>query len=286
MAVSPITNQAVAAPIAVANPVLPDAAPAVATPAYVAPPIPELPEARAKLLAEQSHRILDGGTPRPDSRYKRPELILLARQAHRAQQSDVNFRNAQALQADALLRDKQEKDWYFEDLRAQAEVGGTVDEFITSYIAPVHRDTQTERDYVDLPESFLNVRRYQNLPGEGVYDVLPLKRRDRLQVKFVPLRGSMDSSLLGLFASGMEGHYAFFRRGTRVYLENAPGTVPVSTRFQTLELLLVIRSRKTGELPPPALLADAQDYDIIQRILKLALKVVDEDKVNDNNAKV
>lgn len=251
----------------------------------VAPLIEPLDPQRAALLAERCHRILDGGTPRPDSKYQRRELVLHAISAYQAQQGEVLYRNAQARQQDYLLRQKLEKEWYFDDLRAQAETGGTVDEFLYSFIVPVLTDDTTDRDYADLPEEFLTLKRYANLPGEGIHDVLPLSRKDRLGMPFVPLKGSQSNLLMGLFKGGI-GKYTWSRRSTRVLLDHEPGMTRPRERYGKVELLLVMRRRKTDELPDAPLLQAAQDFDILARMLKLALKVVPEDKIDDNNSTV
>jgi len=258
--------------------------PPVVAPGYVAPFVEPIAPARANVLAERLHRLLDGGTPRPDSKYQRRELLLHILSAYTAQQGEVLFRNAQALQQDYLLRQKMEKEWYFDDLRAQSELGGTVDEFIYPYVVPVLVDTTTDRDYADLPEEFLTLKRYGNLPGESIQDVQPLTRKDRLTMPFVPLRGSQESLLAGLFKGGLGGKLTWSRRSTRVFFDHDPGCPRASARFDQVELLLVMRRRKAGELPEPALLQAAQDFDILARAQKLALKVVPEDKINDNNA--
>jgi len=256
------------------------------TPVFTAPAIDPLDPQRAAVLAERLHRLLDGGTPRPDSKHQRRELLLHIVSAYAAQQGEVLYRNAQARQQDYLLRQKLEKEWYFDDLRVQSEVGGTVDEFLYSFIVPVHRDAVSDYDYVELPEEFLTLKRYANLPGEGVFDVLPLSRRDRREVQFVPLRGTQGSLLTGLFKNGLGGKYTWSRRLSRLLLDADPGCKRVKDRFEELEVLLVMRRRKTDELPEPALLQAAQDFDILARALKLALKVVPEDKVIDNNSTV
>ena len=254
-------------------------------PLFSAPAIEPLDPVRAEVLAERAHRILDGGTPRPDSRYQRRELVLHVISAYEAQEAERLLRNAQALQQDYLLRQKLEKEWYFDDLRAQSELGGTADEFVYSYVLPVHSDLY-ERDFVDLPAEFLTLKRYGNLPGEGVADVQPLTRKDRLTARFVPLVGGQDGLLAGLFKDGLGGVYTWQRRGARVLLDRDPGLARVKDRFPSLELLLVLRRRKTDELPAPPLVQAAQDFDILARVLKLALKKVPEDKVDDNNATV
>jgi hypothetical protein len=253
---------------------------------YVADPIPPLDPVRQATLAERAHRILDGGTPRPDSKYQRRELALHALSAYEAQQNEVQFRNAQALQNDFIARTKLEKEWYFDDLKIQSEFGSTAEEFIVPFISPVHTDKATDLDYCDLPQELLTLRRYERLPGDGVYDVLPLLRADRRRAPFLPLKGSQNSLVRDLFKNGLEGQYQFWRQGTRLLFDCDPGMVRPSKRWEQLEILCVIRRRETDELPAPALLQAAQDFDILARMLKLAMKVMPEDKVNDNNATV
>jgi len=255
-------------------------------PLFVAEPVPSLDALRRDVLAERLHRILDGGTPRPDSKYQRRELALHIVSAYEAQQGEVQFRKAQALQTDFVTRTKLEKEWYFDDLKIQAEFGSTADEFITPFVTPIHTDATNERDYCELPEELLTLRRYERLPGDGVYDVRPLSRADRRRYPFAPLRASQDSLLRDLFANGLEGQYTFRREGTRVEIDCDPGMLRPAKRWKELEILCVIRRRETDTLPPPALLQAAQDFDILARASKLALKVQNEDKVNDNNAVV
>lgn len=261
---------------------------APAAPTYVAAPIPPLDPTRQAVLAERAHRILDGGTPRPDSKYDRRELLLHATSAYEAQQNEVQFRNAQALQNDFIARTKLEKEWYFDDLRIQAEYGSNAEDFIVPFILPVFTDPVTDFDYCELPPDLLTLRQYQRLPtdGSGVHDVLPLLRADRRRAPFMPLRGSQHSLVRDLFRGGLGGQYTFWRQGTRLLFDCDPGVLRTAKRWKSLEVLCVIRKRQTDELPEPALLQAAQDFDILARLLKLAQKLVPEDKINDNNATV
>lgn len=258
------------------------------TSTYVADPIPPLDPKRQAVLAERAHRILDGGTPRPDSKYQRRELALHALSAYEAQQNEVQFRNAQALQNDFIARTKLEKEWYFDDLKSQAEYGSNAEEFIVPFVLPVFTDPDTDFDYCELPPELLTLRQYQRLPtdGSGVHDVLPLSRADRRRALFMPLKGSQNSLVRDLFRGGLEGQYQFWRQGTRLLFDCDPGQLRTAKRWKALEVLCVIRRRQADEPPAPALLQAAQDLDILGRLLKLAQKLVPEDKINDNNATV
>ena len=252
-------------------------------PAVEAPPIPLLDALRRDVLAERLHRQLDGGTPRPDSRYQRRELALHIVSAYEAQQGLVDFQNAGALQTYFLTSLKLEKERYYDALKFRAEAGGSRDQYIVSFITPVLTDAVTDRDYCQLPPDFVALRQYQKLPGDGVFDVLPLGRADRRRYPFAPLLGSQDSLVRDLFRGGL-GQYFFIRRGERLEIETESGYLRAAQRWPELDLRLVIRNLGADELPPPGLLQAAQDSDILTRALKLALKVGEEDKYNDDNA--
>lgn len=241
---------------------------------YLAQPTAE----RLDILAAQVHRILAGGNPTVDSPYDRREIILACEQVLVSMQGEIERLNKERKYKDAVDRLAYDKAQYFEDLDAIYKFGGTSDAHIVTLTDwPVLVDAAQELSYSLLPESFLNVKRYQNLPGEEdqVQTVEPMKWAERLKRRYIPL-----SAAQARLITSLQGHYGFYRKGERLYYYTPKGCPMLD---KTLKIEFVLRPVR-DQLPEPGLLQDAQDDMVIPKVVAMIMRKGLEDKKNDNNA--
>lgn len=242
--------------------------------AYLAKPT----AARLDILAAQVHRILAGGTPTADSPYDRREIKLVCEQVLVSLQGEITRLNTERLYKDAVDRVAFEKAQYFHDMEAIYKYGGTADDhLVTLEDWPVKTDANGYA-YSLLPDSYVNIRRYQVLPGEEqVRAVEPMKRQDTFKRRYIPLANGQQA-----LVSGLQGNFGFYREGAKL-LYYAPQGCAIPDL--TVRIKFVLRPTR-DTLPTPGLLQDAQDDMVIAKAVPLLMRKVAEDKVNDNNSTV
>ena len=234
--------------------------------------------ARLDILASQVHRILAGGNPTADSPYDRREIKLAIEQTIVSMQGEITRLNQERLYKDGIERVEFDRKQYFEDMDAIYKYGGTSDDHIVTLEDwPVTTDTNGY-SYSLLPDSYVNLKRYQNLPGEEqIRAVEPMRRQDTFKRRYIPLSNGQQA-----LVQGLQGNYGFYREGVRLYYYTPLGTaIPDAT----LRIKFVLRPVR-NELPVPGLLVDAQDDMVIAKVVPMLMRKVAEDKINDNNATV
>ncbi|GAC1368620.1 MAG: hypothetical protein NVS3B25_21320 [Hymenobacter sp.] len=191
-------------------------------------------------------------------------------------QGEINRLNQERRYKDAVDREAFDKARYFHDMEAIYKYGGTNDDHIVTLEDwPVTTDANGYA-YSLLPDSYVNIRRYQVLPGEEqVRAVEPMKRVDTLRRRYVPL-----SSGQHLLVGGLQGNYGFYREGAKL-LYYTPNNGPMPDA--TVRLKFVLRPLALG-LPDPGLLQDAQDDMVIPKAVALLMRKVAEDKINDGSS--
>ena len=232
---------------------------------------------RIDILAAQVHRILSGGTPTADSPYDRREIKLACEQALASIQGEIDRLNTERVYKDAVDRMAFDKARYFENMDAIYKYGGTGDDHIVTLTDwPVSYDAAQGLSYSLLPESYLNVKRYQNLPGEEqVRSVEPMLWGQRQKRRYIPLAAGQER-----LVAGLEGNFGFYRKGVRLYYYTPPG---VAMPDKVVKIEFTLRPLADG-LPSPGLLQAAQDDMVIAKVVPALVRKVAEDKVNDNNA--
>lgn len=142
------------------------------------------------IIAEQAQRILNGGTPIPDTEVKVEELEIYVDQAF----------------------SKYIKNSWFENKNEGSDyVNGT---FIYSFVSPVDTDTIRNRKYAKIPST------YVNLPnGIGLYQVSPTQ--DEFN-SFIPVNANFLAMTSGLPVGNMEGRKGYFVENTKIYFVNIP----------------------------------------------------------------
>ncbi|UYZ60100.1 hypothetical protein [Hymenobacter latericus] len=236
---------------------------------------------RLDVLAAEVHRIVAGGNVSADSPVDRRECRLAVQHAYDARKQDVAKYNADRLQKDFTDRLAADKAIYFENLDAIYKFDGTADAWVQTWDNwPVHTNDDGEY-YCLLPQEFVAIRRYQNLPGEELVRMAePQKVVDRTRRQYLPLRHGQAAAWQTLYGS-MEGNYGFHREGDRLVLTYALGSAPPPDKV--LRLQAVIRP-KSDTLPEPGLLEAMNEEDILRRAVAIVTRTRAEDKINDNNA--
>lgn len=232
---------------------------------------------RLDILAAEVHRILAGGNVSADSPYDRREIKLVVEQVLISLQGEIDRQNAditrRAAMEDLAAYTKQ----YYEDMDAIYKFGGTSDDHIVTLTNwPVNFDAAQGIYYSTLPASFLNLDRYQMLPGEEQpKSVAPMLLKDRWKRRYIPLSAGQQRLIQGL-----QGNFGFYRKGDRIEYYSTPG-VAVPDKEVLIEQVL---RPKRASLPDPGLLQEAQDDMVVIKAVALVQRKAVEDKKNDNNA--
>lgn len=259
-----------------AVPAAPVPAPVAGQPtyAYIAKPATD----RLEILTWEVHRILVGGTPTADSPYAHQYIKLAVEQVLVSMQGEIDRLNTERLYKDAIDREAFAKAQFFHDMEAIYKYGGTSDDHIVTLENwPVTTDANGY-SYSLLPDSYVNIRRYQVLPGEEqVRAVEPMKRGDTFKRRYVPLANGQQH-----LVTGLQGNYGFYREGGKLYYY-APAGQAIPDK--EVRIKFILRPSRFA-LPEPGLLQDAQDDMAIAKVVPMLMRKVAEDKVNDNNSTV
>ncbi|GAA4391869.1 hypothetical protein [Hymenobacter koreensis] len=232
------------------------------------------------ILAAEVHRILSGGNPTADSPYDRREVRLAVLQARRDQQSEVDRYNADAERKATVENEAFARQQYFDDLDALYKFGGSNEEYLVPFPKwPVLTDPDTDEKYSLLPEVFTKLARHQNLPGEGVYSVEPMKLVDRYQRTYIPIPTQLRATYQGGHIP-LDGDYGFTWEGDRVYYVWSRGTTPPPDA----QVLLKVIIRATRDTLGEPGLRKLMQTDIVAKAVALLQRRTPEDKTNDNNA--
>lgn len=231
--------------------------------------------ARLDILTAQVHRILSGGPPTADSPYDKREIKLLCGQVLVSMQGEIDRLNTERLYKDALERVAYDKAQYHEDLDYIYKLGGTSDDHIVTLDEwPVLLDPYGVY-YSLLPDAYVNVKRYQNLPGEEqVKSVEPVQLLDRRRRRYLPLAAGQQRLL-----DDLQGNFGYYRVGPRLEYYCEPGVTMPDT---TVKIDFVLRPNR-NQLPLPGLLQDAMDDMIIPKVVAQLLRKAPHDDKNDNN---
>ncbi|TGE29812.1 hypothetical protein [Hymenobacter metallicola] len=262
-----------------------DTAPVVPAPALPYAFLGRPDAARDLILADQLHHWLVGGPPTADSPYTTRELRLWVQQARLWLDAEITRKNKEIEQADFVTRQKLERESFFDDVRAKSEFGETPERWMQTFILQVLTDPDTEEQYSELPEAFVNLRRYQNLPGEeGVYAVMAVKEVDRRHTEgtLVKLTPGQELLIDQTLPFGLFGRYGFRREGARIKYSRDRGMKPIAAA--KLLAKLILRDSRLTTLPEAPLIAAAHDFEILKLAQQFALKRKAEDKLNDNNS--
>ena len=229
--------------------------------------------ARADVCARQILNILTGGHPTADAPYSLNEIKLAYGQIQQEMQGEIVRLNAERLYKDALERVVYEKAQYHEDLDYIYKLGGTSDDHIVTLLDwPVLLDPAQQQYYSVLPDSYVNVRRYQNLPGEEqVKSVEPMLMKERRKRRYIPLAAGQER-----LVTGLQGNFGYYRKGANLWYYG-------EVLDKTLKIDFTLRPTR-DQLPLPGLLQDAQDDMIIPRVVAMLMRKVTEDKIPDNKA--
>ena len=231
--------------------------------------------ARLDILAAQVHRILSGGPPTADSPYDKREIKLMCSDVLVSMQGEIDRLNAERLYKDALERVAYDKAQYHEDLDYIYKLGGTSDDHIVVLTEwPVFLDAYGVY-YSLLPDSYVNVKRYQNLPGEEqVKSVEPMRLIDRRRRRYLPLAAGQQRLVVDL-----QGNFGYYRVGPRLEYYCEPS---VAMPDATVKIEFVLRPER-NQLPSPGLLQAAQDDMVIAKVVPMLLRKAPHDDKNDNN---
>ncbi len=238
--------------------------------------------ARFELLAEQLHRLLAGGDPSRDSPYHRAELRLLCEQAWETLEAERIRKNKEIRLNWEERQLKINKELHIDALRERFEMGGTADYYTRPFVLQVLFDKQREIHYSLLPDDYVNLTRYERLPGEGIVDVAPVKRSEQRQLLFVPLEGGQTGLFQGLLRGGLQGNVAYYQEGPRLNYETEPG----GHRFTWTELLvrMIIRDDMREELAEAAEFEPTTNLAILSQALQMMRqRTPTEDLSNDGN---
>ena len=248
--------------------------------AYLAKPT----AGRLDILADQCLRILSGGNVTADSPWDRREVKLLCEQTLVSLQGEIDRLNTERKYKDAVDREAFGKAQYFHDLEAIYKYGGTSDDHVVTLLNwPVHYDADQQVYYSLLPEGWLNLARYRNLPGEEVprsVEAMKMSDRRRPGRRYIPLQKGQERII-----EGLQGNLGFYLGGTtgeriEFYCDperDFPDTV--------VKIERVLRPER-DVLPSPGLLQDAQDDMVIPKVVATLMRKGQEDKANDSNAAV
>ena len=239
---------------------------------------------RYALVAEEYRRLESNGDPSDDEALTQEEAELLARQCADSRNAAVRSANADKSRMAFAEQLKLSKEGYFEDLKAYYEQGGTSEPFMVAFPdSPVLYSAARNQKYVKLPDAFVNLPRYQNLPSEQQAVVECMNYLDRAKRSYIPLPPHAGQQVIGLFDTGFQGNIGVLREGPLLWLYPALGyEVP----DKTVLLRVVIRSRAETLLPQPGLLAAASDMEILSMMWNLRKGHGKQDKHNDSNPQV
>ena len=253
--------------------------------AFLALPTAELLD----VLADQVELQLTGGQPTSDSPYDWRALRLLVQEVFDAETLDTETRNQAVLQADYLARKKDELDSYYIDLKAKSDFWENPDRWVQSFPVPLLYDDDRKEQYFILPQAFVTLRRYQNLPSENtVRDIQARNRALRQKYRFAYMPGVTPAALR--LPGGLLGRWGYYTEQTtatedgeqyRCYLIPSkpsckfPDNVPLLAYF-------VIRDSRTSGLPDPPLEL-VKHFNIVRKVVDAALLRTRQDKTIDAN---
>ena len=252
--------------------------------AYLAKPT----AARLDILADQCLRILCGGNVTADAPWDRREVKLLCEQTLVSLQGEIDRLNTERVYKDAIDREAFAKAQYFNDMEAIYKYGGTSDDHIVTLEDwPVFTDANGYA-YALLPDSYVNIKRDQVLPGEEqVRAVEPMRRVDTAKRRYVPLSNGQhhlisDGGGFYYDEPRKSGILAYYREGPKLLFRLPLG---VAMPDEKVRIKFTLRPER-DQLPSPGLLQDAQDDMVIPKVVGLLMRKGPEDKVNDNNPTV
>ena len=247
---------------------------------------------RLERLGAQLHRRLAGGDVTADSPYTREEVMLALEEYRGFKQAEVNRLNFDRLQKYAVDAAEFARKQYYEDFEAIYKLGGTADQWTRSFNLAVLQDQDRGLPYCLLPEQFVNIARYQNLPGEeGIRGVEYIQWSKNVAEPgmfpgFVPFPNGAARQFGGLYRGGLQGNYGYFRdsdanstAADRLYIFKDFATRGIADK--QLRITLIIRPTRDG-LPQPGLLADVSDMDMVMGAEAILLRRGPEDRVSDN----
>lgn len=237
---------------------------------------------RLAILGAQVHRILAGGDVSADSQWGRRECMLAIEEVRAARQGEIDRLNIDIKRKGIIEGTEYYRKQYFEDLDAMYKLGGSADAWIRTYTLPVFADTARGLKYFELPEQFINIRRYQNLPGEE--SIRHVERvlwhsNGNFAPRYICTNNGTHALYQNLFAGGMQGNIMVVREDDRGYL--IPDNALVQIKDDTLRVQLVLRPER-DTLPDAGLIQDATDMDLVMGAVALLLKRGVQDLVSDN----
>lgn len=238
---------------------------------------------RDLIVADQLHHRLVGGPPSADSPYSMRELRLYVQQAREYLEALRVQKNKELLQADFVTRQKLEKDSWVDDVQAR-EAGAVPDEWIQTFTVPVLFDEETQEQYCEIPEAFLNLRRYQNLPAEeGITRVQHVTVFDRrAEPGIIKVPSGMETLLDAGLPCGLLGNYGHRQEGNKLRLVRDRGMKKISQK----ELLLsgIVRGSRVSNLPEAPLKLAIDDWEVLNAAVAIAQRAKKEDKIQDQNS--
>tara|TARA_R110001592_G_scaffold1340_2_gene7937 strand:- start:1981 stop:2610 length:630 start_codon:yes stop_codon:yes gene_type:complete len=140
------------------------------------------------VIAEQAQRIIEGGTPTPDSEVRKEELVIYVDQAFGKMVKESFYQN------------KQEGVSWLD--------GG----FVYSFFEEVKMDKMRDMPYARIPST------YVNLPlGMGIHDVTPSGSPTD---SFVPTNPNFLTLSRGLLVNNLGGRRGYFVENTKMFFIN------------------------------------------------------------------
>ncbi len=140
------------------------------------------------VIAEQAQRIIQGGTPTPDTEVRKDELVIYVDQAFGRMVKESFYQN------------KQEGVSWLD--------GG----FVYSFLADVKEDNMRQMKYAKIPST------YVNLPlGMGIHQVSPIGSE---MDTFVPTNPNFFGLSRGLLVGNLGGRRGYFVENTKMFFIN------------------------------------------------------------------
>lgn len=198
-----------------------------------------------EIIAEQAQRIINGGTPTPETEVRKEELVIYVDQAFTRYIKQSFYEN------------RQEGSRY---------INGS---FIYSFAEDVQYDTIRKRYYANIPST------YVNLPlGIGLYQVSPIEDEYN---SMIPVNPNFMAMTSGLAVGNLENNKGYFVENTRMIFVNIDST----DKLKTVLVKLVGGIQAEESMDNIDISADAQ-ADLVEMVVRLYTQQ-DQTAIDDTN---
>ena len=253
------------------------------TPAPVLKMTPYGPDDVYAKWSALAHRSVAGGEVSDDHYLQTREVRSVMEKIVAALQEDMRRKNLEIDLNYYLKQRELDIADRLDALKLFYDFGGSADDFIQEFILPVLTDNVRGMKYIELPEAFINVRKWQRLPGdEGIKDVLPLRYADRQKFDFIPMAAGQDSLCMGTFENGLGSKIGFYRMQARGYFITERGYPELA--LEKVIARLVIRDSDNSKMPPAPTYAYVLEAAAIAGTVNFFQRRAEEDNRNDNSS--